>query len=135
MPQSLQCHCICQFKLLWHFHLDHDWESRQVTFHVTVTAPRPCQWAGRSTDTSLDCSAITSRFTPCCVYSWLESRAEIINVTYRIDSAIVLGDHHFRSGCSGTRDSSSVLVTVARLLNLLSNLLRLLNLFGVLYTT
>ena len=41
-------------------------------------------WAGRSTDI---------RNTPCDVYIWLESRAEIINVSYRMDSAIAPGRH------------------------------------------
>ena len=33
------------------------------------------------------------QFTPCGVYVWLESQAEITNVSYRIDSAIAADRH------------------------------------------
>ena len=50
---------------------------------------------------------IDLQFTPCDVYIWLESRAEIINVSYRMDSAIAPGRH---SASAERVDSSSVLV-------------------------
>ena len=49
------------------------------------------------------------QFTPCgaSVYLWLESRAEIINVSYRMDSAIAPDRH---SAAAERVDSSFVLV-------------------------
>ena len=44
-------------------------------------------WAGRSTDIRIECSAVY-RSTPCGVHLGLESRAEIINVSHRMDSAV-----------------------------------------------
>ena len=47
------------------------------------------------------------QFTPCDVYILLESRAEIINVSYRMDSATAPDRH---SASAERVDTSSVLV-------------------------
>ena len=49
-----------------------------------TTKSSPLAWAGRSTAFAWN----VLQFTPCGVYLWLESPAEIINVSYRMDSAI-----------------------------------------------